>query len=189
MKINITTDMLGKPFSFSTIGRSTVPYYTNLLGFSSTDTSTTQTVYGFSSLPSGFPTGSNYPAPYYIESGYWNGNNFVNTQSILGHYGNATYCMLYGDISDCIGFYEFMFNGQALPVQTSSPLFEAYINNQNLSKLYQNGTTVTRSLGNYGFQYITHYLEYGLYYYKATSTLSSVPIGYFYPITLSIPVI
>ena len=172
--------MLGKPFSFSTIGWSTVPYKTNLSGFNSTNTSKTQTVYGFASLPSSFPSGSNYPR-YYLESGYWNGNNFVNTQSILGHYGNVTYCMLYGDISDCIGFYEFMFNGQALPTQTSSPLCEAYINNQNLSKLYKNVTTIIRSLGNCGVQYITHYLEYGLYYYKATSTLSSVLIGYFYP--------
>jgi len=180
IEINITTDMLGKPFSFITIGWSNVPYKTNLLGFNSTDTSKTQTVYGFPSLPSSFPSGSNYPT-YYLESGYWNGNNFVNTQSILGHYGNAIYCMLYGDISDCIGFYEFMFNGQALSTQSYSPFFNAYVNNQNLSKLYQSGGPYNIiDQGNFSSEDL-NYLEYGLYYYTSASDLSSVPIGYFYP--------
>jgi len=103
--VNITTDFLGNPTSFgSYFGWSTVPYNTNLLGFSNTDTNKTQTVYGFSSLPSSFPSGENYPSTsYYVDEGFWNNGNFNDTGGIIANDGSPFGCFFsYPEISYCL---------------------------------------------------------------------------------------
>jgi len=102
--VNITTDFLGNPTSFgSYFGWSTVPYNTNLLGFSITDTSATQTVYGFASLPSSFPT-TNYPSTsYYVDEGFWNNGNFNDNGGIIANDGSPFGCFFsYPEISYCL---------------------------------------------------------------------------------------
>jgi len=127
--VNITTNMLGSPFKFAQINYGAVPYYlTN-------STTNTQSVYhsGVNSYTETFfilPPNDNTIYGYkqngnpILMSGFWNNNGqFINTQSILGHYGNAKYCLLYGDISDCLGFNNFAMSNPSITMHDENYKF------------------------------------------------------------------
>jgi len=128
--VNITTNMLGSKFKFSTIGWTTVPYnLTNstsnqALPYQSAVNSYTQT---FFILPPNDSTIHNYTqgGRPFLESGFWNNNGqFSNNQTILGDYGNPYGCLVYGGISECIGFGQFIMTNPLTYLQD-----EPFINN------------------------------------------------------------
>ena len=134
--------MLGNSFKFSTINWTTVPYdltnsTSNLqnpyqLGASST-------IETFFILPPKDPTIYNYTqnGNPILESGFWNNNQFSSTYTTLGDYGNATDCLLYGDISRCTGFNKFAIDGQQIRSEGSYvEEFPAYADNEYLYKGY-----------------------------------------------------
>ena len=114
-----------------------------------------------------------------LESGFWNSNNqFIDNRKILGHSGNAEYCLLYGDIIDCLGFSRFEISNNYISSQTAIPFFQASFNNENLYKginstSYSSSgdiqikTTTTTFYGIYNFSGFSHgifYPNYNFYY-------------------------
>ena len=178
--VNITTNMFGSLFKFNTINWTTVPYdLTN-------STSNLQNPYQlgvnnytetFFMLPPDDPTIYDYQqngAPI-LESGFWNGAQFTNTNATLGDYGDPLGCLLYGDISSCLGFSQFTLNGQAFR-QKSAPLTLAFANGENLYK-----EVLFNSSGNAFGVVIDNYSFHGVYYYPLIISSPGVYPGDFYP--------
>ena len=122
--------MLGSPFKFSTINRTTVPY--DLTNSTSNFQSPYQlgagsTIETFFILPPKDLTIYNYTqnGNPILESGFWNNNGqFSNNQTILGSYGSPYGCLVYGGISECIGFGQFIMTNPLTYLQD-----EPFINN------------------------------------------------------------
>jgi len=189
--VNVTTNMLGSKFKFSTIGWTTVPYeITNSFSnstypYQSAVNNYTQT---FFILPPKDLTIYNYTqnGNPILESGFWNKNGqFINNQTILGSYGNPYSCLLYGGISQCIGFGQFIMTNPLIYLPSENYKFNsAYavpaIDEQNGQNLY----LVTPVRSEYGANpQINLEQIYGIFYTNVSNnTRYANPIqGYFYP--------
>jgi len=119
-------------------------------------------------------------------SGFWNNNHFSNNQTILGSYGNPYSCLLYGGISQCIGFSQFILTNPSIYLPNENYKFNsAYavpaINTSNNQDLYNYGASLF-SVEVYKW-YGDAENTYGLFYTNVTNqTKYANPVqGYFYP--------
>jgi len=191
--------MLGSKFKFSTIGWTTVPYeITNSFSNSAYPYYDARSLYTqtFFILPPNDSTIHNYTqgGRPFLESGFWNKNGqFINTHSILGDYGNATGCLLYGDISRCLGFNQFALNGQALNKQSELQTFNAYADNEPLYKAYEtytttiNGTTITNETF-YGIFAVLNQKTWGIFYPNYAFYYSNINLNNYFN-DISTPII
>jgi len=175
--------MLGNKFMFSTISWTTVPY--DLTNSTSNLQNPYQlgagsTIETFFILPPNDKTIYDYQqngVPVLL-SGFWNSNGqFVNNQTILGSYGNPYGCLIYGGITECIGFGQFVLTNPLTYLQN-----EPYINN---TAYAVSAAHLHTNESDNGYMYGLFYIntnssgDSSLFYY--TNYTNSTYIGYFYP--------